>query len=120
MDHLDKLIPLAVLGVVGALIIVLLLRARRDQGSSELGLRAQSEREPEAPARAEVQQPAPISAASPVAIVTPAAPVQPAKPKAMDSPVAAVRGLLRKKDSLATALMLNEILGPPVSRRKRI
>ncbi len=116
MDHLDKLIPLAILGVVAVFFVALLRRATR----TEL-------------ARPAVPIAEPMPVVEPKAVVTPpplvVAPAKPKKrkrapiiPAATSSPppttIHKVLGMLKDKDALATAFLLREILDQPTARRR--
>ena len=140
MDYLDKLIPLVILGAVGAFLVFLVRRVARDMDAPP--------RAAETVAPAEVK-PAPIEIAAivetPAVVVPEAVPVMaepmvaglppviqaPApvrrrkKPMATvatviptETPIQAVLGLLQEKDGLAVAFVLREIFAPPVSKRK--
>lgn len=120
MEHLDQLIPFAVLGVVGVILAVLLRRM------------------PSAPPRMNETAPEPVPAALPqlkdeeAPVARPAeTSVQADKPRRKKratqprvatpqgpTPIEQVLDLLKRKDSLATAFLLREILDAPVSRRK--
>ncbi len=134
METLDKLIPLVILGVVAVFLAYLARRARREK---------------EAWPRSEVVQSTPPPAVAPEPIAVPVivtaeekfpavaevitatltAPVPRKRRKnaltptittaAPATPIHTVLGLLKQKNSLATAFLLREILAPPVSKRSR-
>ena len=145
MEHLDKLIPLVILGAVGAFLVFLVRRVARDV---EVAPRAR-----ESVARVEVK-PEPVQIelpiAAPAVVVQEVAPVpvlasvadEPVAPSRQpvalverqrtkklkpaptavtvipaETPIEAVLGLLKEKDGLAVAFVLREILAPPVSKR---
>jgi hypothetical protein len=143
MEPLNKLLLLAVLGAVAALLVFLLRQAFRESSTST----AQPERveskpvdtEPpiemkrEEPVVAMTPQPAATIPEEPIAL-TPAIPVvaarsrpvrrkrkpAPATAAALPSeatPIGTVLELLKRKDSLPAAFLLREIFGPPVSKR---
>jgi hypothetical protein len=113
MEHLDRLIPPAILGVVAAFVLFLLRRTARDKdvtaGSAET--------------------PAPIPIAQPIVVAVPVAEIKRARQKRrtrtpavvpiapVKTPIHTVLGLLKEKDTLAAAFLLREILAPPVSKR---
>jgi hypothetical protein len=119
MEHLDRLIPLAILGGVTALLLFLLRRTAREKDVAPRTAEAK-------PAAIPVETPLPI--AVPVQIAgeikrkrrpkrkrAPAVAVQAAP---VQTPINTVLGLLKEKDTLAAAFLLREILAPPVSKRQ--
>jgi hypothetical protein len=117
MEHMDRLIPPAILGVVAAFVLFLLRRTARDKDAAPRIAEA-------TPALVPVETPSAISGQ--VAAVeikrtrsrrtrTPAVAVQTAPVK---TPIHTVLGLLKEKDTLAAAFLLREILAPPVSKRQ--
>ncbi|MBI3823637.1 MAG: hypothetical protein HY289_13290 [Planctomycetes bacterium] len=130
MEHLDKLIALAILGGVAALVVFALRRVIREESESQpvervdlrLAATPQACAEEAPPA---VVPPAPIAPEPTVVVVSPPerkrkrreapAPL-PAKPVA-STPIVTVFDLLKKKDAVAAAFLLREILAPPVSKR---
>ncbi|MSQ96673.1 MAG: hypothetical protein EXR98_19265 [Gemmataceae bacterium] len=119
MEHLDQLVPFAVLVVITAILVVLLRRTTRDAFAAPLANQTptRAERAPEPVAAAPPEQPAEEIVAvpkrrrqtrekpiSPLVVVT-------------ATPIDAVLDLLNRKDSLATAFILREILDRPVSQR---
>jgi hypothetical protein len=128
MDSIDKLLPLLILGVLGAILLVLLRRTAREK--------------PTVSARAVAPKPVAAEVAPtqdrqvPVALVkdaceAEAAPSAAVKRKAKGkemlptpappaSTIAAVLGLLQNQQTLATAFVLREVFAPPVSRRPRL
>jgi hypothetical protein len=115
MDHLDKLIPLAVLLIIGAFLLLVLRRAARE-AKAAADLAAQT-------------IPAPVVAPAVVVAVPETPPVEkPRKKRRPPQPVAAslpsqgpvttVLDLLRDKDALVKAFLLREILDKPVALRK--
>ncbi len=135
MEHLEKLIPLAVLLGVAAFLVGLLRRLARENTVVD-------------PRRELVVKPTPVlvdrpkegirvaarpvePAAAPVPLAIEPKPAAPppkrrkrAEPKPVvpatptKSPIQSVLGLLQEKDTLVTAFLLREILGPPVSKQK--
>lgn len=135
MEHLDKLIALAILGAVAVFLLFVLRR---------LALEERADRSPtdvvtvEPAAPLAIEAPPPIVPAeipktiepppapvlpSPVVVVKPkrkrkrAIPVSPIVIPAAATPIVTVLDLLKKKDALATAFLLREILAPPVAKR---
>jgi len=116
MEPIDKLMPFVALVVIGVFLFYLLRLAKREP--------IVERREP-----VPIAAPLVIPVAVPVALVAPSKVEAPApavvaapatvEPKAPASPIHAVLELLTKKDSLATAFLLREILDPPMSRRRR-
>jgi len=112
MQHLDKLLPLIALACVGGLLLYLLRLAKVERAA-----------QPSALMPVPVAAPLVVPVAAPVVnevakvetplvktpVVVAAAPAR--------TPVHNVLDLLKSKDTLTTAFLLNEILGPPVSRR---
>jgi hypothetical protein len=131
MEHFEKLIPLAVLMGVAAFLVALLRRATRENSVVEpwrevavkpaaVAVEARKEE-----IRRAIPPVEPAAAPKPVRIEPKAAaPPKRAKPKLVieaaptKTPIHGVLDLLRQKDTLVTAFLLREILGPPVSRRK--
>jgi hypothetical protein len=114
MEHLDRLIPLAILGVVAALVLFLLWRTAREERAT--------------PRSAEVLPP-PIPVETPQPAPLPAMEINSGRRKRKRRPAVAIQsapvhtpthtvlGLLKEKDALAAAFLLREILAPPVSKR---
>jgi hypothetical protein len=126
MEHLEKLIPLAVLLGVAAFLVMLLRRATRETNV----VAAAKEPEPvvvvvmpqEAPVAVE---PAPVETPveavvedAPTPIIKPRRPASKRRVRAGKTPVQSVLAMLHDKDALAKAFLLREILAPPVSRRQ--
>lgn len=112
VQHLDKLIPLmALIGVGG--ILWYLLRLGRPEPAAPAPVPA--------PWSLPITAPVELPVAAPVAIEEPSQPAAAIAPPALPStstPSAInVLSLLKSKDTLKTAFLLREILGPPVSRR---
>ncbi len=116
MEHLDRLIPLAILAAIGVFVLVLLRRSAPRQKTS----RRAAESLPVIP----VAQPAVVMLDVPTAKMkrrklrrkrAPAVVGPAALPR---TTIDTVLGLLREKDTLAAAFLLREILAPPVSRRR--
>lgn len=128
MEPLDKLIPLAILGAVGAFLVFLVRRAIRQESAASSA---------EVPA---VVEPIQVEALAVVVTPQPVAVEAEVKPnevivesivrkrrlkKALlplvaappQTPIVTVLELLKQKDSLAAAFLLHEILAPPVSKR---
>jgi hypothetical protein len=114
MQYLDQLLPLIALACVGGLLLYLLRLANVERAS-----------------QASVEIPVPVAAPLVVPVATPVV-VEVAKVETppVDTPVIVlaapartpvhnVLDLLNSKDTLTTAFLLNEILGPPVSRRRK-
>ena len=136
-QHLDKLIGFAILVTVGIFVFFVLRRhaqqkdalARADEPLPLVETPVVENlvvvlEAPAAPIVAEpvvVADPAPIVPPEEIAIVAPPpAPMPPRQPKPKGpTPMDAALELLKNKDTRALALVLTEILGPPVSRRKR-
>ena len=126
MEHLDKLIPLAILGLIGVVAVFLIRRVARERdaamhpGDQPIHVEAQPVKTAEPVAV--VPEPIPVAAASePAAAVTVGnrrkrAPTPVAAPTP-PTPVVNVMDLLQNKDALAAAFLLREILAPPVSKR---
>ena len=133
--YLDKLIPILVLGAVAAFLVYLVRRA-----ASEKDIAPRAEVVPMPMKLAEIvvvppPTPEPLQRAEeePVVeriVVGPPAVGEGAKPRRKKqmapvsvkaavnkTPIEAVLELLKKKDSLAAAFLLGEILAPPVSKR---
>ncbi len=119
MEHLDRLIPLAILGVVATFVLLLLWRTAREKDATQRSGEA-------LPAPIAVDTPQPAADAVEVAAEEikserpkkrrrPAIVVQAAPGK---TPIHAVLALLKEKDTLAAAFLLREILAPPVSKRR--
>ena len=146
MEYLDKLIPLLILGGVGAFLVFLVRRVAREMDAvpraEETVAPVEMKPEPvliETPTVMVEQEVAPLPTVAPMsaepATVVPAAAasIQPAAPARRlrrkqpmptavqaapaETPIQAVLGLLREKDGLAIALVLREIFAPPVSKR---
>jgi hypothetical protein len=119
MDIGDKLIPLLGLAGVGAFLLFLLRLAKNEQAAPPR-IESAVEKAPIAtPVSVPVATPVVVNAPPPEVAAPaagPPAPIVIAK-KTPSSPVHAVIELLKKKDSLTTAFLLHEILGPPVSKR---
>jgi hypothetical protein len=139
MNHLDKLIPLAVLGIAAAFLVILIRRVAREK---EAAPRVEVTTTPtvEVPAVVIRVEPVVTVVAEPVAdvelVVPPPVIVQAdarpkrrstkvmptpvlVKPMPRQTPIQTVLGLLKEKDSLAAAFVLHEILGRPVSMRHK-
>jgi hypothetical protein len=133
MEYLDKIIPLAILGLAAASLIVLVRRVAREK---EPAVRVEEPPVPvevapivETPAIVVAVEPIamePVVVAPPVVVPTEARAKRPSLKKVIPpfvvkpTPIQTVLGLLKENDSLAAAFVLHEILGPPRSRRKKI
>jgi hypothetical protein len=116
MEHLDRLIPLAILGVVAAFVLFLLRRSAREKDVMPRSVDAR------------IETAAPISVAQPILVdVVEIKSERPKKERApavtvqaapAQTPIHTVLGLLKEKDTLAAAFLLREILAPPVSKRQ--
>lgn len=123
MEHVDKLLPLLILGVLGGILVTLLRR-----GGCEKTQRGSPPPLDAAPAPVAVEKLAVIAAAPPArtAIAVPASaprikpkPVSPpVQTLAEQTPMESLREMLCDKHALAAAFMLREILDPPLSRRR--
>lgn len=113
VQHLDKLIPLmALIGVGG--ILWYLLRLGRPEPAAPAPVPA--------PWSLPITAPVELPVAAPVAIEEPGQPAVAIAPLALPSTTPSainVLSLLKSKDTLKTAFLLREILGPPVSRRRQ-
>jgi hypothetical protein len=115
MEHLDRLIPLFILGAIGAFVLILLRRSPRQTAATQRLAEPASAVSVAQPA-AVVEVPAgkikrkKMKRKRVPAVVGPAAPPR--------TPIDTVLGLLRDKDTLAAAFLLREILAPPVSQRR--
>ncbi len=124
MEHLNQLIPFVLLGVVLAILVALLRRTTTEPPLA-----------PVTPERATPTAPAPIIItepnaaekveANPPSTKSSAVRNKPKTKKPAPTPVAvtatpieAVLNLLKRKDSLAVAFLLREILDRPVSQRR--
>jgi hypothetical protein len=117
MEHLDRLIPLAILVSVTAMLLFLL---RRPAPEIDVAPRCTETLPPPIP----IETPMPIAIPVQVAATQikrkrrrrrlPAVEVQTAPAQ---TPIDTVLGLLKEKNTLAAAFLLREILAPPVSRR---
>jgi hypothetical protein len=127
MEHLEKLIPLAVLLGVAAFLLMLLRRATRETIVVEVAkepepIAVEPVPPPEAPvviepARVEIPVEAVAEVApSPISEPLRSGPKKRVRPN--KTPVQSVLAMLHDKDALAKAFLLREILGPPVSRRQ--
>jgi hypothetical protein len=123
MEHLDRLIPLAVLFVVAAILIALLRRATRETTEGTEPRREVALRPTPAVVVAPKIEPAPAPAPSQTA-APPLKPPKQARPTPTGVPAAPpktpihrVLDLVQEKDALVTAFLLGEILGAPVSKR---
>jgi nucleoid-associated protein YgaU len=112
MEHLDKLIPLAVLGAVAGLLAFLLRRAMREDSTPLSTVKPPKVEQAAAPPSAIEAAEAPRAkrAPKPVPADVPAAPPAP-------TPIDTVLGLLKTKDALPAAFLLREILAPPLAKR---
>jgi hypothetical protein len=140
MDYLEKLIPLAVLAAVAAFLLVVLRRAAREQvdappaKESPILFEQAAMKTPE-PAVVHEKQEVLIPTVmkredETIAVTTPviAENTRPKKKKRTlpavvtvipaATPIETVLDLLKEKDTLAAALVLHEILGQPVSKRR--
>jgi hypothetical protein len=130
MEHLDKVIPLVILGVVAVILLILLRRASREQEivrpreeTAKLLLPPVAVVVPIAGVLPKLETP--IPAAAPVIIGAPPVEVKKRSVRTLPPVVAApepttidtVLGLLKNRESLAAAFLLREILDPPLSRR---
>lgn len=116
METLDKLIPLAIVIAVGAMVVFLLRRSPREAPAMIVGL------EPVIQVAVVESAPQAIVVAAPVVVERKSESVAPpididAPPSSPETPITNVLELLKKKDALATAFLLREILAPPVSKR---
>jgi hypothetical protein len=136
MEYLDKLIPLAVLGAVGAFLLFVLRRVTREQDvaprSAELTMRVEAKPKPVIAVAQEKKQIASEALAKredeKVAVASSVIPMPAERPKKKkrtpsvvvpaEMPIQTVLGLLKDKDTLAAAFLLREILAPPVSKRR--
>ena len=142
MEHLDRLIPLVILGAVGAFLLFLLRRAQRERSaprSEQIPIRFAVPVIAE-PVVAKFEAPVVVVAKPIVAALVPTVPIAKPVPVApvvvvrekrrkkhrptaaaapKTTPIESVLGLLKEKDALATAFLLREILGAPVSSRLR-
>jgi hypothetical protein len=117
MDHLDKLIPLAVLLIIGAFLLLVLRRAAREaKAAADLAARAISVPEPVLPPAVVAEVPATPTVEKPRKKRRRPQPVAASLPN--QNPVTTVLDLLRDKDALVKAFLLREILDKPVALRK--
>ena len=119
MEYLEKLMALAILGGVGALLIFLLRRARAKDNAAQA---EEVRKNVETPAVVVEKPPVVVTASAPAPIVNvKAAENRRAKTRRKKAtaapPLVKVMGLLKEKDALVAAFLLREILAPPVSRR---
>ena len=138
MDFLDKVVPLAVLGTVAALVVFLMRRNAQKMDfaprstDSPMPVKTQPEPAKIDESNAKRLEPALVVAPQPVTL-PPTAPqrlIRPAKRKRPPvpglasplqhppTPIAKAIELLQDKDSLVAVFLLREILAPPLSRRQ--
>ena len=132
MEQLDKLIPLAILGAVGAFLVFLVRRVARENevvpGNEQLVAPVEVKPEPvqiDLSIAAIVERPPiVVQDAMSLPVVAPVKRRRSKQPKPMtvnvtpvETPIQTVLGLLKEKDGLAAAFMLCEIFAPPVSKR---
>jgi hypothetical protein len=116
MENLDRLIPLAILAVLGICVLILLRRSPREKDAKL----SAAEPLPAIP----VAQPAAVAMEVPAAKIKRKKPIRRRVPAVTaqsvqrQMPVQTVLGLLKDKDTLAAAFLLREILAPPVSQRR--
>lgn len=115
-EHLDSILAFGALAVVLGVLFVLLRRASRE-------VRAEAQKAESVPVAVDVPAP------SEPAMQVPAPPPLPEEPKAHKnvaqepvtsaptSPIHKVLGLLKSKDSIASAFLLREILDKPRSKK---
>ena len=135
MEYLNKLIPLAIFGILAAFLIALARRAAREteptprveESASEAAREAISESVPvrEEPIVVVAVVPAPVEMPPIVEVIAPVRQRRPPKAKVAPAPVISaatpiqtVLGLLKEMDTLLAAMILQEILGPPASNRR--
>ena len=115
MENLDRLLPVVALLGVGAFLLVLLRVARSERQALAT--------QPEQPMDVPIAAPLDVPLATPVASSAPEPSVMPASAKTASdensSPLQNVLELIKTKDALVKAFLLREILGPPVSCRRR-
>src|SRR3954447_8161648 len=113
MEHMERLLPLAILAALAMFVMILIRRGWREHANSRPLVSATAPR-PEVKAVVE-SAPASMQPTNQPTSVTPAAVVceQPTR-----TPVHQVLALLQEKDAVAMGFVLSEILGPPVSRRR--
>ncbi|HZZ82552.1 MAG TPA: hypothetical protein VFE62_28900 [Gemmataceae bacterium] len=118
MEHLERIVPLAMLATIAAFVLILIRRGWREDASARpvsMATMLQPKVKPitrvvePVPVQQVATDPAPVSARQP-------APAVAAQPATM--PIHGVLALLQRKDTLITGFLLSEILGPPVSQRR--
>lgn len=120
MEFLEQLILLAVLGVVAGVVFFLLRQGQREIDLSTSTADAPSPPVADAPALPIVVQPVAIDKSTSRKrkrrVVENPSLTLPARSET--SPIANVLAMLKEKNALTTAFILQEILGPPLAKRR--